>query len=139
MSNLFTDDRPEVWSRDYMEDDLSGLTITVAEITRPINTSKDKKTVGQDQVLVEMLKMLDINGNLILKKFSMKFTTKETFLLNDLHLTSFPCLKKKQATKCEDHRLINLMSHILKIFLNLIHYRAFSQKAKELLDPPNLD
>lgn len=36
--------------------------------------------------------------------------------------------KKKNAKKCEDHRLMNLMSHALKLFLKILHQRIYRKR-----------
>lgn len=42
--------------------------------------------------------------------------------------------KKINARRCEDHRLISLMSHTLKIFLKIIHQRIYGKYERDISD-----
>ena len=121
IGNLFADERPQL--EDNLEGDLSGPSITIEEITRAIKTSKDRRAVGPDQVPVEMLKLLDDDGIRILQSFFNRIYNTGKFPTKWLTSLFIPLPKKNNATKCEDHRLISLMSHTLKIFLKVIQYR----------------
>lgn len=71
ISNLFADDRSQL--EDNLEDDFSGPSITIEQITRAIKSSNDQ-TVGSDLVSVE--------------KFSTKFTTQKSPQPSGVHLAS---------------------------------------------------
>ena len=48
--------------------------------------------------------------------------------------TFIPLPKKANATKCSDHRIISLMSHILKAFLNIIQTRIYRRLDEKISD-----
>ena len=48
--------------------------------------------------------------------------------------TFIPLPKKANATKCSDHRIISLMSHILKAFLNIIQTRIYRRLDERISD-----
>lgn len=121
IGSLFADERPQL--KDNLEDDLTGPSITIEEITRAINSSKDKKAVGPDQVPVELLKLLDNEGIKIMQRLFNQIYNTGNFPSKWLTSLFVPLPKKNNTTRCEDHRLISLMSHTLKIFLKVIHYR----------------
>lgn len=69
--------------------------ITKNEVTEAIQRIKKKKAQSPDREHVEMLKLLEENGII--------------------------SIAKKPSISCEDHRTINLLSHVLRVFLHIIH------------------
>lgn len=46
--------------------------------------------------------------------------------------TFIPIPKKNTSKRCEEYRIISLMSHILKVFLRIIHERVYSKLERDI-------
>ena len=99
-----------------------------------IKKLKEGKASGPDGVVIEMLLPLEEIG-----------TTQLTILLNDIYesghipndmkKSAFITLPKKpEATECEQHRTISLMSHITKILLRIIMMRVWNKIRPEIAE-----
>jgi len=97
-----------------------GPPITKEEIIRAINTTQDRKAIGPDCIPVELLKLDDKSITVLQTIFNKIYNTVE-YPAKWLTSNFVPLPKKNNATKCEDHKLISLMSHTLKIFLKNIN------------------
>lgn len=130
IKELFYQDRPAVMNED--SDCLTGPSITKAEIEKAIHNSKDNKATGPDGIPSEILKMLDEGSIEVLHKiFNIVYETGQ-YPRQWLSSTFIPLPKKNNARKCEDHRLISLMSHTLKVFLKIIHQRIYKKCERDI-------
>uniref|UniRef100_A0A8D8XEP5 Craniofacial development protein 2 n=1 Tax=Cacopsylla melanoneura TaxID=428564 RepID=A0A8D8XEP5_9HEMI len=122
LEELFHDTRTKV---EPVIEDYSGPEILTHEVEAAINQMKDGKAVGLDEVPTEILKLLDEEQTKIL-----------TTIFNNIYSTGkippewlkseFITLPKKPGVKsCGDYRTISLMSHMLKLFLKVIHRRIY--------------
>lgn len=132
IKELFNDDRP---LREHKNDDyLNSPSITKEEIKKAIHNSKNNKAPGPDEIPSEILKLLDERGITTLHKiFNIIYETghyPEQWLCS----TFIPLPKKTNARRCEDHRLISLMSHTLKVFLKIIHQRIYRKCERDISD-----
>lgn len=132
IEELFDDDRPPAGINHY----LTGPSITKDEIENAIQNSKNKKAAGPDGIPSEIFKLLDERGITSLHRvfntiyYMRQVTTPKQWLCS----TFIPLPNKTNARKCEDHRLISLMSHTLKIFLKIIHQRIYKKCERGISD-----
>lgn len=121
INSLFQDERVD--GPDMNAD--SGPPITADEVRKSAEQMKDGKAPGPDDLHAEFLKMLDEDGiKWLTKLFNYIYSTGD--IPRDwLKSTFIPIPKKASAKKCEDYRLISLMSHLLKLFLKIIHKRIY--------------
>ncbi|CAG9835787.1 unnamed protein product [Diabrotica balteata] len=75
----------------------------------------------------EIIKLLDDKGkHSLLSLFNKIYETGH--IPADWLLSTFVMISKKINTKqCSDHRTISLMSHVLKIFLRILHSRIYNK------------
>lgn len=71
-----------------------------------------------DQVSTKILKLIGDKEITVLRKLFNSDWLKSTFVM-------IP--KKSRATRCNDHRTIILISHVLKIFMRVIHGRTYKK------------
>ena len=105
-----------------------GPDITKDEIEYVIRQIKNGKATGPDEIHGELLKPL-VNGSAISalqKLFNMIYKT-GNMPLDWLKSTFITIPKKVRSKSCSDHRIISLMSHVLKLFLNIIHKRIYAK------------
>ena len=100
------------------------------EIKRAIHNSKNNRTVGMDEVPGEIFKLLDEGGIVVLQRLFNNIYESGQYPTQWLSSIFIPLPKKNNARECENHRLISLMSHTLKIFLKIIQQRI-SRKCEE--------
>jgi len=94
----------------------------VSEVRYALSTLKDRKAPGQDNIHAEILKLVNVEQLCAL--FNKIYDTGD--IPSDWLVSTFVAIPKKaNATTCEDHRLISLMSHALKAFLRIIHGRIY--------------
>lgn len=121
IEQLFYDNRPEP---PQIKGE-TGPNILIEEVQAAINGIKDGKAPGPDNVNAEILKLLSEDN--------VKWLTK---IFNDIYdsgniprewlKSEFITLPKKNGAKtCSEYRTISLMSHMLKIFLKVIHRRIY--------------
>lgn len=125
MEELFGDGNNENTDNVPTVVDEEGPTITQDEVESAIKRLKNNKAPGPDQIHGEVLKLLDREQmKLLTNLFNKVYTSGQ--LPNDWLLSTFiPIPKKTNASKCSDHRIISLMSHVLKAFLNILQARVF--------------
>ena len=103
----------------------SGPPITDAEVSAAIHKMKDGKTPGPDNIHAELLKLLDQEAvGWLTKVFNNIYNTGK-IPTEWLKSTFVAIPKKPRAKRCSDYRTISLMSHLLKVFLKIIHQRLF--------------
>ena len=126
---LFADDRPP-----FIPDGnaSSGPSITVDEVIYALRSAKNGKAPGPDDIPIEILKLLDVNGVKVLHQlFNCIYDTGK--IPDDWLMSTFVTLPKKpSATQCKDYRTISLMSHVLKLFLRIIHQRIYRRIEEHL-------
>lgn len=133
VEDLFHDDRPNEYDvlLEYHE---TGPSITFDEVNNAISRSKTRKATGPDEIFADFIKIL-----------SPKCIQKLTELFNNIYTTgqypedwlksTFVTIPKKQHPKqCSDYRTISLMSHVLKIYLKVIHARIYNKLESQLSD-----
>ncbi|CAG9835839.1 unnamed protein product [Diabrotica balteata] len=102
-----------------------GPSILNLEVKKAIQQAKNNQAPGPDQIPAELLKLLDEESIACLTTFFNKIYN-EGKIPDDWIESLFITLpKKSRPTKCSDFRLINLMSHTLKILLRIIQNRVF--------------
>lgn len=83
--------------------------ILKSEVENAMKIAKPKKAMGPDELPAEVIKLLD--------KDSIQKLTK---LFNEIYATGvMTLLKKLTASKCDEYRMISLMSHLLKAFIRI--------------------
>lgn len=131
IQDLFEDQRKD---EHKAQEKISGPPITINEIEKAIQMAKNKKATGPDEIPSEILKILGKNATQLLKQI---FNTiyDGGFIPSDwLRSTFIPIPKKHNAKECKDHRTISLMSHVLKIFLRIIHQRIYKKIEEHIAD-----
>ena len=93
---------------------------------------KRGKATGGDQIAVEMIIALKEFVVEKLTNFANKFYCAGMCLEESSKSISVHYQKKTEATECELHRTISLMSHITKILLGVILIRARSKVRPEI-------
>ncbi|KAI5718027.1 hypothetical protein M8J77_015079 [Diaphorina citri] len=120
IQELFDDERPK---SNGLQNYTSGSDITLDEIEKAIQKSKNRKAPGPDSMHVEVLKILDTETlKILLKQFNDIYSSGH---IPEEWLKSIfiPIPKSTYAKRCNQYRTISLMSHALKIFLKIIHQR----------------
>lgn len=131
IEKLFHDTRPQNYE---LPEAVSGPSITKAEVEKALARMKSGKAAGPDAVQIEIIKLINEDHMDIL-----------VTLLNDIYETgnipsdwlvsTFITIPKKGRTKkCEDYRTISLMSHVLKLFLKIIHERLYRKLEENIGD-----
>lgn len=88
------------------------------------------KVIGPDEINNEAIKLLDEeNVEILMKLFNRIYNT--DFISREWLQSSFIIIPKAaNATQCKEHRLISLMSHLLKAFLRILHSRMCKKLKK---------
>lgn len=125
IQELFNEDQAqETFVTDFIE---SGPPNMKSEIEWAQQKMKPGKAAGPDEIYVEMLKALDEDGIHIIWELANTVCETRKFP-EDMLQSIFVALPKIPGTlDCSSHRTISLMSHILKIILNVILQRIRSQ------------
>lgn len=106
-------------------DQMENLPIMIEEVERAMAQIKKDKSPGPDNIYGEFLKLLDEEGVSWLTNLFNRIYTSGVIPQIWLKAT-FVTLPKKPSVKCcDDFRTISLMSHLLKLFLKIIHQRIF--------------
>lgn len=102
------------------------------EVLRAIKNSKSGKSPGPDQLHIEMIKLLEEEHiDRLVQLFNEIYSTgviPQEWLRSEF----IPIPKKASAKRCDEYRLISLMSHILKLFLKIIHSRIFKKCEQDI-------
>lgn len=102
----------------------SGPPILESEVTYAFSTLRNRKSPGKDNIHAEVLKL--INTKKLCQCFNVFYNT-GNISVDWLTSTFVAVPKEPNARACEEHRLINLMSHALKVLLKIIHKRIYSK------------
>lgn len=140
---LFLDDRSniriEINDNKINNKDLSGFSITKEETEKAIHGSKNNKATRPDEVPTELLKLMNDEGIAALQNIFNKIYDTGLYPAQWLISTFIPLPKKNSAKKCEEHRLISLLSHTLKLFLKIIYQRIFQRKCEGTIGDSQFD
>uniref|UniRef100_A0A8D8Z4U1 Craniofacial development protein 2 n=1 Tax=Cacopsylla melanoneura TaxID=428564 RepID=A0A8D8Z4U1_9HEMI len=121
IQNLFFDERGEPPSLETE----TGPPILVNEVKAAITSLRDGKAPGPDGMQAEFLKLLDEESVKMLSKIFNNIYDSGN-IPKDWLISEFIMLPKKQGAKrCGEYRTISLMSHLLKLFLKIIHRRIY--------------
>ena len=131
ISELFDDDRNEDLT---LQDIPESLEIMREEVENTIKNMKTGKATGPDMISTEMMQALEgIELDAITKMLNTIYDTGE--IPKEMLQSIFIVLPKKQeATECEHHRTISLMSHMTKILLRIIMKRIRNKVYTEIAD-----
>uniref|UniRef100_A0A8D8SN59 Craniofacial development protein 2 n=1 Tax=Cacopsylla melanoneura TaxID=428564 RepID=A0A8D8SN59_9HEMI len=121
IKELFEDHREVIETEDVS----TGQNMNILELETAIKLSKNRKALGPDNIPVEVIKLLESMGKeTLLILFNNIYNT--GIIPEDWLKSTFVTLPKKQNAKsCKDYRTISLMSHVLKVFLRIIHSRLY--------------
>ncbi|XP_071579082.1 uncharacterized protein [Temnothorax nylanderi] len=130
VETLFADDRP---ANHQAQGGGTGPPITRNGVEKAIKNAKNGKTPGSDGTLAEVLKLFGEKGvDALTRLFNAIYDSGE--IPEDWLRSVFVALPKKHSPKgCSDYRTISLMSHVLKVFLRVIHSRVY-RKLKEQVE-----
>uniref|UniRef100_A0A8D8XFQ8 Craniofacial development protein 2 n=1 Tax=Cacopsylla melanoneura TaxID=428564 RepID=A0A8D8XFQ8_9HEMI len=121
---LFNDNRGDIETTATAN---TGPAINMVELERAIKNSKNRKATGPDNIPAEVIKILENRGKrALLNLFNAIYNT--GIIPEDWLKSTFVTIPKKQnARRCNEYRTISLMSHVLKIFLRIIHVRLYGK------------
>jgi Reverse transcriptase (RNA-dependent DNA polymerase) len=130
LETLFHDQRPEV---SYLTSEvLTGPDILIQEVKAAIKQMKNKKAAGPDNIEAEFLKLLDNEGIVWITDVFNKIYN-SGYIPDKWLQSEFIALPKKPGAKrCEEYRTISLMSHMLKLFLKVIHRRIYKKCEEQI-------
>ena len=125
-----SENRPKdiaIEAEDELGKDDKGPTIFKSEVVKVIKDMRNKKTTGDDNIPVDLLKELGDSGlkimTLLVNKIYMSGDWPKVFL----GVTMIALPKKNQANKCSDNRKISLISHTGKIVARILRKRLESK------------
>ena len=101
----------------------TGNNILQEEVQKAINSMKNGKETGSDEISTEMLKVLDDrNVKTITKPCNIIYNT--GYIPTELEKSIFITIPKNaKAQECTEFRTITLMSHVTKLLLKIIQQR----------------
>lgn len=111
---------------------ITGPEILEAEVENANKKAKNRVAVGPDDIPIEVLKLLEEKGIKTITKLFNDIYNEGKFPSEWLRSIFIPLPKKSNPTSCSDYRTISLMSHMLKIFLKVIHNKI-TRKLKAAL------
>ena len=129
VENLYNDTRQEI---DILCLEEEKSVILKTEVEYAINLTKNRKATGPDEIPGEIIKLLD-DGNIgrLTELFNKIYDTGE--IPDEWLRSTFVVLPKKPiASKCDDYRMISLISHLSKAFIRIIHARIRNVCEKDL-------
>ena len=117
IEELFYDDRGQ---KPLIRKNIEGPRILKSEVSAAVAHTKRNKAAGPDGIVVEMIEALEDFGINTLTEIINEIYDSGS-IPEDLSKSIFIALpKKSNATECELHRTISLMSHVVKIVLRII-------------------
>lgn len=131
IEQLFNDNRTP--SGEYISNAL-GPPILQEEVEKAINKLKKGRACGPDEIPAEVLTLFgEVGLKSLLTLFNKIYESGK--IPQDWLKSIFVTLpKKRNPTKCEDYRTISLMSHVLKLFLKIIHERIYRKLEAQIGD-----
>lgn len=112
--------------------DDTGQPILSSEVKHALRAAKTGKALGPDNIPVEVLKLLEDGYVDALTRLFNAVYDSGTLPDDWLRSTFITLPKKAHAKKCSEYRTISLMSHVLKVFLAIIHNRIRPQSDDQL-------
>ncbi|XP_060533833.1 uncharacterized protein LOC132706497 [Cylas formicarius] len=134
VETLFNDARPYQAPLDHDLNEPSPV-ITIEEVRRAIKIQKNDKAVGPDQIHAETLRLIvdaDDTGLKLLTSLFNSIYEAGNLPTDWLRSTFITLPKKPNASQCDDHRMISLMSHVLKVFLRIVHTRIYAKCERQV-------
>lgn len=131
MQSLFNDEsRNELTVKEVV----TGPTITKSEVIYSINNLKKDKTTGPDGICGDLLKLMkEDHLDILTDLFNYVYDTGN--IPDEWLISAFiPIPKKPTARKCEEYRTISLMSHVVKVFLKIVHGRLYPKLEQYISD-----
>ena len=129
ISELYADDnRPEK----EIITEIEGPEILQSEVENAIKKLKSGKAPGIDEIRGEELKALDSTGIQIITELCNEIYN-NGYVPRDLrHSLYIKIPKKSKTTECTEHRTISLMSHAIKVILQIIIQRNSNKIEREI-------
>lgn len=115
-----------------VEDDEKGPELIEQEVRTAIKDMKKGKALGPDGIPAELLKISGEEAYEHLERICQKMYESGTWPEDFTKVVMIPLKKKQNATDCEDHRTISLISHASKIMLRILT-RRIEAKANDFI------
>jgi hypothetical protein len=93
---------------------------------------RDKKDKGDDEVPVDVLKLLGEDDLRLMTELINSIYVTGEWSKNFIEVTMIVLKKKPKATKCSDHRTIGIIAHAAKLVAR-IHRRRIERKTEDAL------
>jgi hypothetical protein len=113
----------EVEPEEDVDADEKGSYILQSEVEKTIKKMRNKKATGDDDVPGEVLKLMGEGGLKIMTKLINTIYETGEWPKDFTEITMIALKKKRQATKCRDHRTISLIAHTAKIVAKKLRKR----------------
>src|SRR6266576_1347193 len=121
---LFHDERTNLDDSVIESTSIEGPEILESEVIYAVKCMNNRKAPRVDEIPAEVIRCLDAR---ILTKILNKIYDSGEIPKDWLKSTFVPIPKKTNAKSCSEFRLISLMSHMLKIFLRVVHGRIYKK------------
>ena len=115
---LFNDARQEIEIETPREEYYE---ILQSEVIKVIKSASPRKAIGPDEIHGEILQLLNAESLSKLTKLFNEIYASGEIPHEWLKSTFITLPKKASASKCDEYRMISLMSHLLKAFLRIVH------------------
>lgn len=119
-------------SFDYLYETEISPDIIKSEVIKAIRQSKTGKAPGPDDIHIEIIKLLNDDSIDVLIKLFNDIYESGQMPQDWFHSIFVPIPKKSNANRCDQFRMISLMSQVLKLFLKIIHGRIYNKCEKEI-------
>lgn len=106
--------------------------ILKSEVQNVIKHGKQGKATGPDDIYVESIKLLDDENIGVLVQLFNDIYESGQIPHDWLGSIFVPIPKKPNANRCDQFRMISLMSQVLKLFTKIIHRRIYNRCEKEI-------
>jgi len=128
----------EVEPEEEADTDEKGPYILQSELEKATKEMRNKKATGDDDVLADVLKLFGDDGLKIMTKLINTIYEIAEWPKDFMEVTMIALKKKPQATKCNDHRTISLITHTAKIVTKILR-RWIEKKLRKYLEKISLD
>lgn len=116
-------DRVPVEDEEQVGDDDLGPELLECEVISAIDRLRGKKAEGEDGIPAEFIKALDSEARVKFVELCMDIYKDGVWPEDYCKSVLVPLEKKTNATRCEDHRTISLISHASKVLLRVLTTR----------------
>ena len=106
--------------------------ILLSEVRAAIKHLKSKKATGRDAIPIETIKALGDRGDQMFHLICNKVWQTGVWPTEWTHTVFTPLHKKGSTKKCNNYRLIALISHASKIMLHILNERLKTYLSKEI-------